>query len=301
MIYRNKEQVAVTKHPRFAELKKQFPEIEKGERVYMEVLSSNAQKVETDKGYIERVWPSRAIQLEFKTMEDGEPVVYRWQDKVVDIDDVGRTKFTKQAWMPTKPQTPMFGFNTDLTDPKNDVEKLFLMYFFCPSVENGAACKDKSKAFWRFKNEERDMQAALDNEIRQANLVTFISSSDIDRLSAMYEACYGQPLTAAQMNASALKAQFITQVKTNMGIADKVFEFMNGTSKVAVNDASDIVSDAIAKGVLFQGGDDVIVSTKKGEVTFLEGVSIDDVQTISDYVSKNANKKTQLKAAISNA
>jgi hypothetical protein len=127
-----------------------------------------------------------------------------------------------------------------------------------------------------------------------------ISGADIDKLAAMYEFVEGGCLTPAQMNISALKPQFISQVKSSDAKLYKVLEFIDG--QVKGDSLVSVVQEAIERGILIPSadGNDVVIKTKKEEKVFLEGVSIEDTDAIAAFLSKNGSKKgtimQQLKA-----
>lgn len=302
MIYKNDERFYLTKSPLFDELKKAFPEIERKETVYIEMLPSMRNIVETDKGRKETLWPEKISLLRFASMESGEKQEYCIQRTTPTKRPDGTLKFNKSEMTRifTSSTNPIHGFSTDSDSVYNELEELFLMYFFSPELEGGKNCKDSSKARWRIKNEARDAEKAMNKDIDTARAVMAISGADIDKLAAMYEFVEGGRLTPAQMNISALKPQFISQVKSSDVKLYKVLEFIDG--QVKGDSLVSVVQEAIERGILIPSadGNDVVIKTKKEEKVFLEGVSIEDTDAIATFLSKNGSKKgtimQQLKA-----
>jgi hypothetical protein len=295
MIYRENERFYVTKSPLFAELKKKFPEIEKGEPVYMEVLRKDSREVETDKGTREIVWPERYTNLTFSTIEDGEKTIYRYQETIPTKDSFGQMKFKKEMAFLTTRTNPSKVFITDLNSPNCNIELLYLLYFFSPLVQGGKMCTMPDKAVWRFVNKEADAQSIVERETRVAQAISSISASDIDRLASLFEFTNGERLTSAQMNLTALKGQYISLVKGDEGMLNKVLDFFNGAKPTS--DVEEIVDQAIEAGVLFQSedGNDVVLKLKKGDKVLLEGVSIEDKATIALFLAKNGSAKGSVK------
>lgn len=300
MIFKNNEKFSLVQSKYFTELKKAFPEIEEKKNVIMEVLPNLRDSVPTDRGTTEYFWPEKMSLMKFAAMENGEPVTFLYQQTEPAKKDNGVVVFkkTEMSVMHTTRVRNMRIFNTDIDDVRNDLEHLFMLYFFCPEVLNGKACKDTSKARWRFKNEEKEALEIITRESNLAKVKMAITSADVNQLSALYTHMEGAELTRAQMNVNALKVQFIQQVSTKEEKLNKALEFFEGVKKGAVD--TGLIEQAIELGVLVSSadGNDVVLKTTKDEKVFIEGVSISDVEAIATFVAKNGSKKGTLNQQI---
>jgi hypothetical protein len=304
MIFRNNEVVKVSEHPLYAEMLKAFPEIQKGQPVYMQVLERKKMSVtgqtEGEGEQTFRLHGTKGTLLTFEEISpEGDRVIWRYQDSFPKKDNYGNYEFRKVIRNYCTQNSDTYIFNTDPSSPENKVEELFLIWAFSTEVENGRQEKvSYNTAFYRFSDFARDSVKEIDIENKRAEVILRINKSNINELSSLFQKLYGKDLGSA-VNILDVKKQFISKVKQDEGVMSSCYAILfdeSGDDYEVDPQVRELCQKAIDNGFIIQGldGTSVVLKTAQIEETLYSG-DAKNVEELCKFVSSDSRTRNTLK------
>ena len=282
----------------YKELCAAFPEIEQKKRVTLEMLQKYRLSVETDKNDLTHIWPERMIAMQYTITDGADKTTWRLTDSIPDKDAQGNYRFNKKLVGLTTANSNVKTFVTDPYNPNNDLELLFMLYHFCPSIENSKV-GNKQKALWRFVNKEKDAELLYEAERAVTLAKAKVYEADLNVLISLYEAIYNKQAPDG-ITRSSLSNQFTVQIAKDNSLAAKVNSFFAGLKGGVSQDVIDLVKLAVEKGVLVTGADGsgVFLKTTNKTDEILADKTTEDVEIIAEFVSKNNSLKGNLRKLV---